>query len=373
MKRELSKTKRAIFSMIALVIVLCGLNGIARMISPKDSAFWQNPLMVMYPVDKFDPDVTVQQYNFSKDPNRTVRYVPDTNRWYRLDPEPLIPEKGNLVLHFGDSSTWGWGLPNRSWAYPLALEKQLPKGAHSINLGIPGYSSLQGLRYMQEILPKYRERILAVTIYFGNNDSTENGSADVEKVGKKLGGFVRVGRHLPLFRIVQDGVARIVQNNNRAPRVNPGEYEKNLEQMIGLAQSYGIQVILIEPPRHLSWQPAYLTYTKSLRSQIGNAWVKGEIAVACDEYAKGLELVYQQKDECEISLTNALDHDWVVPRIKTEWLSKLRSLKYSTGVAYVATLPAWTSAEEYAFVDYCHPSSHLHAQIAEEIRLALKE
>lgn len=372
MKVKLSRKKKVVFSTITFLLAFGFLNAVAWLISPKDSVFWENPLMMMYPVDKFDENVTFEHYNFNNDPNRPVRYVPHRQRWYRLDPEPLIPEDGQLVLNFGDSSTWGWGLSDRGTAYPLVLDKSLPDGVHSINLGVPGYSSLQGLRYMEELLPKYRQRVVGVTIYFGNNDSTENGSADADRLEKKTSTWVKTVRWFPLGRVLYYGAAKLNQKSNQKPRVNPEEYESNLRQMIALVQSYNIPVILVEPPRHLSWRPAHLTYVTSLQPQVRNNWVTDELEKASQKYAEGRAYITQRNDQCLGLFREALDYDWVIPRIKTDWLQRLSSLSGINGVTYIRLGDPFIEAEyPYAFVDYCHPSTHVHDQIAGKVKTAL--
>jgi lysophospholipase L1-like esterase len=368
--KSFSTVKRMIFSVIALLFVFSVANVIVWLVCRSGSVFWQNPLMVMYPVDSFNESATVEHYNFNKDPNRPVKYVPDPRRWYRLSPEPLIPEDGDLILNFGDSSTWGWGLENRGDAYPLELDR-VRDGVHSINLGVPGYSSLQGLRYMEELLPKYRNRIRAVTIYFGNNDSTENGSSDSSKLKKEIRSWVKMVRWFPVGRVTHDALVRIAQRNNRNPRVSPEEYEVNLRGMVALAREYHIPVVLIEPPRHFSWQPAHLTYLSSLEERVQNRWVKSELELASRSYAQGLDYIYRATNEYHVALVDALNHDWVVPRIKTDWLDRLRRVSESESVVLVTIPEFWILAEQYAFEDYCHPSARAHLEIARGIKLAL--
>jgi len=336
-------------------------------VSPKRSAFWNNQLMHMYPVDEFDQNATVTQISENNDPDRIVRYVPDEQRWYRLDPEPVIPDEGRLLLHFGDSSTFGWGLIDRGQAYPGALDHMLPKDTHSINLGVPGYSSLQGLRYVEQMLPLHHDRIDAITLYFGNNDSTENGSPDTDKIRFEAWSVHGLLSQLPLYRVMRDLIPTRL-NENEKPRVNPSEYEQNLQAMIELSRSHEIQVVVIMPPKHLSWPPGHLMHGTDLTPHVQNSWVLSEMGEAKRLYDEGKVLIHRQDDECEQRFRGAIEHDWVTPRIKAAWQIRLRGLTAELQVPLVETQETYLPAEyPWAFEDYCHPSSYVHKQIAQQV------
>ena len=351
--------------MVATALVLGCLNGLVALVSPKPSVFWQNPLMVMYPVDSFDEKVAEERFNHDDSPTRSVRYVPDDQRWYRLDPEPKIPAFGKLILNFGDSSTYGWGLGNRDQAYASDLNDLIP-GVVSINLGVPGYSSLQGLRYVQELLPRYHDRVVGVTLYFGNNDSTENGSEDGTKLAAVTEWPTLLRQYFALFRVMQDALPRKA-GHNRSPRVSPEEYLANLRDMAAIVRGYGIPVVVIAPPLNRSWPPGYRTHTSSLDPYVNNGWVAIELASARHLHQEGLRLWEEGDDRADDLLGASVEHDWIVPRLKTRWANQLDVLQQE-GVSVARLDPHFTGAEfPYMFVDYCHPSARTHEQIAERI------
>lgn len=81
-----------------------------------------------------------------------------------------------LIACLGDSTTFGIGGPSGipvDQAYPAILEKLLRENVSPdvrvINLGVPGYSSFQGLLYLNEILPRFSPSL--VIFSFGTNDS----------------------------------------------------------------------------------------------------------------------------------------------------------------------------------------------------------
>lgn len=363
MMRQL--TQRFIFSVVATAAVLGCLDGLAALVSPKSSVFWQNPLMVMYPIDSFDEKIAKERFNRDDSPTRLVRYVPDEHRWYRLDPEPEIPASGKLILNFGDSSTYGWGLGDRDQAYSADLNGLAP-GVSSINLGVPGYSSLQGLRYVQEMVPRYHDRIVGVTLYFGNNDSTENGSEDAGKLTVETQWLTLLRQNLALFRVMQDALPR-KESYNRSPRVSPEEYLANMRQMAAIVHSYGIPVVVVSPPLNRSWPPGYRTYADSLEPYVNNEWVAEELASAKSLHQKGVRFARVGNDRADDFLGASVEHDWIVPRLKARWASQLDVLQQE-GVPVARLDPHFTGAEfPYVFVDYCHPSVRTHTQIAERI------
>ena len=364
--------KKPFFACVATLVVLGCLNVAASFISPRSSVFWDNPLMVMYPVTGFDPNVTLDRVNSNNSPTRLVRYVPDENRWYRLDPEPSIPE-GRLVLNFGDSSTWGWGLERQNDAYSGDLQSGLPSDVTSVNLGVPGYTSAQGVRYLQELLPAVADRTVAVTLYFGNNDSTENGTSDNERIGRESWQMQTVLREIALYRLLRQAVPHGALSNTD-PRVNPNDYEANMRTMIALSRSYGIPVVVIIPPVPITWQPAHLTALRSLAPNVTNVWSREELETAQGEHQRGIDLIEHGDDTGIAFLTESVEHDWVVPRAKQAWRQRLAKLAAIPGVQVVEASAVHPSAEyPYNFEDYCHPTPRLHSQIAQQISTALAQ
>jgi len=359
--------KKVVYAAFVFALVFALLNVLSLSVSPKRSASHDSPLMNLYQDGTFAFDTDVKSISEDNDPDRAFRYVLDQQRWYRLDPEPVIPDNDQLVLSFGDSSTFGWGLVGRDQAYPGELDQMLPVGTRSVNLGVPGYSSLQGLRYVEQMLLAHHGRIKAITLYFGNNDSTENGAPDAEKIQFEAQFVHSVLSRLPLYRAMSKLIPTRL-NENRKPRVSPDEYEQNLRAMIELARSYEIRTIAIMPPEHLSWPPGHVRHGVDLTPRIQNTWTSSEMIEAKRLYDEGKALAYQQSDECEQRFRGAIEHDWVIPRIKVAWQARLRGLTAELQVPLIETQEVFIPAEYPGeFVDYCHPSERVHQQIAEQI------
>jgi lysophospholipase L1-like esterase len=84
------------------------------------------------------------------------------------------PANTKRLLFLGSSVTFGWGVPAER-AFPelvrQGLEKALPGIAfETINAGVPGYSSYQGILYLKKILSLYQPDV--VVAEFGINDGT---------------------------------------------------------------------------------------------------------------------------------------------------------------------------------------------------------
>lgn len=381
MKNTLSLVKQILYSVFVLLICVAVVEFFASFVSSKFSVFWENPLMIQYPITKFDEKKTNASFNFNNSSQRSVRYVPDKNRWYRLDSEPAIPKNKKLVLNFGDSSTWGWGLYDRNYTYSIVLNKMLPKDVVSVNLGVPGYSSLQGLRYVEEMMHKYSNQIIAITLYFGNNDSVENGLPDEKKMQniKQYGVLIKIRQWFEkksaFFRVMRGAVSKITHRNNAFPRVMPEEFRRNLEHIISLAQEKDIPVVIIMPIINWHWQPAHLTESRSLKNETGNQWVLSELNYADRLYRDGIRLLYQYNDDCEVFFQAAVDHDWILPRIKTDWRHQIDILKnHAMKNVFFVDIPDYLAGtvDSPTFVDYCHPDMTVHEKIAKQIFEDLK-
>ena len=80
-------------------------------------------------------------------PERGTTFPLHTTELGLLD---AVPEQGPWVLATGCSTTFGWGLPaDAAWPARLAGRAGVPV----VNAGTPGYSTAQGLRQLDELLP----------------------------------------------------------------------------------------------------------------------------------------------------------------------------------------------------------------------------
>ncbi len=123
--------------------------------------------------------------------------------------DPLNP--GDIILAFGDSLTYGTGVPP-DLSYPAVLESII--GYRVIRSGIPGEISIAGLKRLPGVLEKEKPKL--VVICHGGND-----------------------------------VLR---------RLSQKQTEANLRSMIDLVRQHGAQVILIAVPKISLFPSAWKFY-----------------------------------------------------------------------------------------------------------------
>ena len=90
-----------------------------------------------------------------------------------LRDEPIADDGARRILIVGDSCTFGWDVPQQA-AYPQQLQQLLDQRYSArrfrvINAGFPGYTSLQGLRYLRERGLALKPEIAVIA--FGFNDA----------------------------------------------------------------------------------------------------------------------------------------------------------------------------------------------------------
>ncbi len=182
------------------------------------------------------------------------------------------------IVCIGDSFTYGWGV-SKNDSYPRQLERVLNKNKPEMHfrvfsLGVPGSNSSQHLLYLQDILSKYK-RIDLVIILTGVNDSWNFADSNIYKFvnhqkDKDLTGIrlkilfssTRIYKMLNIIALNLKGkapessldpsrlVIEVYKNNDN---IDSSTFRRliayNLSQMIHLARSCGVGIILQNYPR----------------------------------------------------------------------------------------------------------------------------
>lgn len=174
-----------------------------------------------------------------------------------------------IILCIGSSVTMGWGIDEKNCFAGLLRQRLKPE--HDIewdviNAGVPGYSSFQTVRYLEEICRKIKPRI--IIFESGINDGILSlGHSDEEKSIITNGTWVN--RHLArsnlllfLYFIFHDRAASI-RNNDIAnsgnfyassmyiqgkSRVSENSFQKNLMHAQIIAKSVNAKLFFIFPP-----------------------------------------------------------------------------------------------------------------------------
>jgi len=221
---------------------------------------------------------------------RDRAFVPDARLFWRVKPASDWLKTNSLGLHgeeiprrkdadtyrilcLGDSITWGFPL-HYTRAYPYLLERLLdrlpvPLDFEVLNAGVPGYSSLQGRRYLEELLPLGPD---CITVMFGRNDQRqlrEEGGVLPDRQVPILPGWVialrRLLGHSRLYGFLRSVLverqdvtaAERAQLDPRSLRVRPSEFRENIRAIVEMARERGIAVVLITTARTPPPMPHY--------------------------------------------------------------------------------------------------------------------
>ena len=160
------------------------------------------------------------------------------------------------VLCLGCSVT-AQGLPG----YPQYLHDRLqaapptPEHWEALNLGVHGYSALQGLRLFQRLGPQLKPDV--VTVFFGWNDHWLATQPDRSRLAVRMGPWLGRLYHqlrgkrsfMFLSSILNPALRWRAGPGDRGLRVPPEEYRATLAQFIRAVRAAGAIPVLITAPR----------------------------------------------------------------------------------------------------------------------------
>lgn len=174
------------------------------------------------------------------------------------------PKNTFRIFCIGDSCTFGLGVRYFE-AYPYILERLLNENSSKIkyeviNAGVPGYSSLQGLRFLERDILKYKPDLIIAS--FGWNDTYEAlGYSDKQqKSPNKI--FLLIHSFLSNSRVylfLEDVVLNLrfklgtnkgqaISMTDRLLRVPEEDFVDNVSNMAKLRRLYHFEVILLNQP-----------------------------------------------------------------------------------------------------------------------------
>jgi lysophospholipase L1-like esterase len=166
--------------------------------------------------------------------------------WVRIEYSATLAharEERPVFAFLGDSCTEYGGYPDGVLTN-LAARRPSVRWT-SVNLGTAGWSTYQGLRQLRRDVLPLRPRV--ATIYFGWNDHWIGFGLPDEEVAKLLH---RTGSGWQDVRLVQlaektDVAVRRSADNRRVPLA---DFRRNLDAMVRLAKSHGIEPVLLTAP-----------------------------------------------------------------------------------------------------------------------------
>src|SRR5437867_1208612 len=158
----------------------------------------------------------------------------------------------------GDSVAFGFGVEERE-AFPAVVGARLATVAgaaaiEAVNAGVPGVSSLQGLRHVEaRVLPLPPD---LVTVDFGWNDGWR-AAVPASAWLARLGGARALSESSRVFAFGRRAVGflrrRLRPPEGRPPRptlprVPPEEFEANLRAIVEVVRRSGARALLLTPP-----------------------------------------------------------------------------------------------------------------------------
>jgi lysophospholipase L1-like esterase len=174
-------------------------------------------------------------------------------------PVMSVPKPRDVVrvMCYGDSNTDG--PPENSWATLLGPELQALAGerrVESINAGVAGYTSYQGMRKFEMDVDTYRPDMVLVS--FGWNDPADaTGKSDKEYLppSPTIAKVQRVLYRTRSFRTLMQWLRQCMSERVAAgPRVSVEDYKANLRTFAAIARRHGVKVVLLTRP-HGAWVP----------------------------------------------------------------------------------------------------------------------
>jgi lysophospholipase L1-like esterase len=311
------------------------------------SGFSDNPFMIGYDSRIFEEDEFLG-FRFPQGAlvgENSLLSLEDTLKSIHERKAPLI------IVNMGDSSTAGWNSDRtfKGNADPLSplftyktysdLMRGHPSHPHVINAGMPGYSSLQGARYLEILLRRIARAGISVdyvTLYFGNNDGVYNQHEDK----------VRIDAKKPS---ADSGGERVVRK----------DFEKYIRRMLETVAEYGARPILILPPVRYHWTPGIRSQRYAEESEEAFHALRND---ALREQIEKARRLYQ-----EGKFPEACECDVVLPRLKKRYKNSLHKIAARTRTPVIDIQRIVTESPEEYFVDYCHPSERANVQLCQNI------
>lgn len=322
----------------------------------------------------------------------------DAQGYFTVDSEQVSDNHETKILAFGDSSTFGWGVPTQS-TYGEVLDALLPH-ASVINLGVNGYTSYQGYKAFLKYVPELKPTMAIVSFNFNDrryvlpNDGIDS---DV-KFHRYLSGhrikllkeWLYTYRYLSSLMkkvglISEPEGAKVDFLNELAVRVSPESYRHNLVRIAEMAKDRKISLIFMVLKDH----PVMTEHLDRGLDQLDklqfDAAVK-ELTIArylhnpfSDLAKKYLALAYEKRGELEQAkrlnkMNNPLSsvHGGYPLYRDVEYNEIMRSVAKEYDVKVVEAGRA-LDEDPSLYLDNCHPNERGHQKIAGLLHAAVNE
>jgi len=263
------------------------------------------------------------------------------------------------VLCLGDSVTFGFRVSDdETWPARLgaALAARGWPNARCLNLAVPGYSSYQGRRVLDQALADTKPDI--VLIAFGANDLEADARSDARKGAANARLPARLGRlvaGLGITRLLRGApsAARTDPASAAAsPRVSAVEYVENIRAMVRAARAARAEPILLDLVFLAeTWRPSLEQVAREEKCRLLDGRVR--LRDALDDLLAGRRFTDERAE---------LDAFW------TTELAQYRRVYYDASF-YDALFadPIWSQLLRYLMIEPVHPNALGHQVLAEAI------
>lgn len=180
----------------------------------------------------------------------------DTDGFLAIDTPKIHDRTRRKIVAIGDSVTFGYGVSAEE-AFPERLDRSLP-GTSVINLGLPGYSSYQGLQVLLEQGLPLRPSVAIIQFNFNDRRSVlrkqDMDSAPAFRRTARVHGLQVFMEEISLYRGFRALLwAAGLKGSGSKPvdvealhvRVPPDRYGASLRRMVRIAKQNGIQPIFL--------------------------------------------------------------------------------------------------------------------------------
>lgn len=359
--------KKLFFMLMILIVTLLGLNLIASQMVRHPAADAYKSIYQGHPTRihalKPGAKATIRMGLFGNyaaqwQASGATYEVVINRQGYRDD--PLGEKKPLRIVTLGDSATFGWDV-EMDEAWPQVLERMLKQDgldAEVLNLGVPGYSSHQGLLLLPEVW-KLQPDVLLVA--YGRNDELDTAFSPTAHARGRTDAELMPGdriveppeksckqklRATALYRVAVKLIAAKMSEpspDDKAPpqaadalrRVPLNQYRQNLRKFIVEARAHDTPIVL------LSIGCFFEEYRRAMFA-VG----KNENVTVINTFP----LLFQQVKEIKTSSAYADCRKWLIG-----WLGE-------------ATLNSSPGGWLWFSTDFGHPNACGHQVIAEAVR-----
>jgi lysophospholipase L1-like esterase len=255
------RTRSALFGAIASLAVLAGAECLARLASTVSGDLARSGETVPETWLAYSPTLGWERRPGFRGEIAGVQREFDANGYVSVDSTQLA-SRGNArrVLFFGDSNTSGFGVAAEE-AFAKQVERRVP-GIATINLGVNGYSSYQGLLAVRKYLPVLKPDLIVVSFNFNDRRYvTQVAGADGPMAFERsyaasatLGRVTRSLEYVHLYRAMRSmlqlaGLVPLpttrVDVAGLVPRVDEESYRRNLTSIAEHAHRAGVPLVFM--------------------------------------------------------------------------------------------------------------------------------